>query len=90
MRKSCIIATDKRCYQVNIFSYFSTKTYIGGYSLEAPPGRQSANYMYSRFYGELRRILVLFGWKKKQQKKTNCLIWSYGYMYILNRPASVA
>ena len=51
--------------------YFSTKTYIFGYSLEASRRGTSSEYHNIYFQGEIRKqISVLFGWKK-------CFIWRY-------------
>ena len=46
------------------FSYFSKKNICCGYSLEGPHWGPSNEYHNICFHGEIRKILVLFSWKK--------------------------
>ena len=63
------IAADKRSIHI-IFFLILHKSICCGYSLEVPRWGASNEHHNICIYGEIRKISVLFGWKK-------CLIWWY-------------
>ena len=69
-------AHDKRGYQINIFLiHVSPWIYICGYSLETPQQGTSNEHHNICFCGEIRKISILFGWKRRH-------IWCYGWLTV--------